>query len=478
MLWGCTGGVGGGGGIGGIGGGGGGDLWAGGGNGGTGVHIGSVSKFGSVFVNDTEFDTASAVVIIDGEEAGSGDQVVLDRLAVGKVVRIEGTSQSDGTGTADRVVYNEDIVGPVETVTAIDADTRSLLVLGQTVVVDASTRLVGTTLAEIAAGNLLEVSGFADDLGSIRAGFIEKLADSTAPGTEVELRGFAASVDTVMRTFRVNRLAVDYAAADVSAIPGGEPSNGQYLEIKGTLDSGGRLVARIVMPEDLLGTDNAEFLEISGIVTAFTSAADFEVNGIAVSTGEETAFQGILSEEIGAGTRLTVSGPLENRVLQADRVKASAEVRLESDAASATDEALTFEGLEGVTVQANELTKILGAADSLGAIQPGYHVKVFGSSFSPGTVTASKLIVMEKPKKKVELKGPVEEVSNARLTVLGVAIGVEDLPENGCRLDDGTRLSPAEFVGHVEPGDVITAGGNRKGGGDPEWDSLVLDRTD
>ena len=81
ILWGCSGGAGGGG-----------RLTAGGGIGGSGVTVGSVSKFGSVFVNDVEYDTTGAVVVVDGVEKGSGDQTVLDNLSVGKVVRIEGPS--------------------------------------------------------------------------------------------------------------------------------------------------------------------------------------------------------------------------------------------------------------------------------------------------------------------------------------------------------------------------------------------------
>ncbi|MCK7467894.1 MAG: DUF5666 domain-containing protein [Desulfosudis oleivorans] len=161
-LWGCSGGAGGD------------SLTAGGGIGGSGITSGSVSKFGSVFVNDVEFGTTGAVVVVDGVEKGSGDQAVLDNLAIGKLVRIEGPAAGDGTGTAQRIVYNEDVVGPVESIAVVDADTRKLVVMGQTVIADGQTNLVNLTLATIAVGNVVEVSGFGDDQGFIHAGYLKE----------------------------------------------------------------------------------------------------------------------------------------------------------------------------------------------------------------------------------------------------------------------------------------------------------------
>jgi hypothetical protein len=40
---------------------------------------------------------------------------------------------------------------------------------------------------------------------------------------------------------------------------------------------------------------------------------------------------------------------------------------------------LTLAGLNSLSVTVNELTKILGAADTIGEIEPGDHVKIFGN---------------------------------------------------------------------------------------------------
>jgi len=198
ILWGCSGGAGGD------------SLTAGGGIGGSGVTVGSVSKFGSVFVNGDEFDTAGAVVVVDGIERGSGDQAVFDNLSVGKLVRIEGQYAGTGTGTAQRIVYNEDIVGTVASQTVVDANTRKLVIMGQTIMIDTKTNFVNTALLTVATGNVLEVSVFLDDLGFIHAGYLKKRADAYTLGSEVQVRGTATGVNTQLRTFKINQLTIDY----------------------------------------------------------------------------------------------------------------------------------------------------------------------------------------------------------------------------------------------------------------------------
>ena len=466
ILWGCSGGAGGGG-----------SLTAGGGIGGSGVTVGSVSKFGSVFVNDVEYGTTDAVVVVDGVEKGSGDQTVLDNLSVGKLVRIEGPSAADGTGTAQRIVYNEDVIGPVESITAVDADTSKLVVMGQTVIADRQTNLVNTTLATIAVGNVVEVSGFGDDQGFIHAGYLKMRADVYTSGSEVQVRGIAADVNTLLRTFKINQLTVDYSTADVSQLTNGAPQTGQFLEVKGVLNAGGTLVATLVKPEDILGVATADNVEISGIVTLFNSITDFEVGGIAVLTDGATEFNDILPEDIDVGSKLIVSGSLTNRVLLADTVRSTAQVKIESNVSSVGSSSLTLDGLTLLTVNVNDLTKILGAADTIVEIFPGDHVKIFGTSFSSGNATASKIIVKKQSKDTVVLRGPVEAVSGDLITVLGVTIdtgSTGSIPDNGFSLESGGPLTRAEFQSRVSVGDSFDAKGTLLGDSTVNWQSIAL----
>ena len=100
---------------------------AGGGIDGTGImSAGVVSAFGSIVVNGREFDTSEAAIVINEEEVGVGDDAVRENLEIGMVVTVEGRISRDGvTATADRVVYSDSVIGPVE---SVGPDKRARLV--------------------------------------------------------------------------------------------------------------------------------------------------------------------------------------------------------------------------------------------------------------------------------------------------------------------------------------------------------------
>jgi len=157
-------------------------MSAGGGIDGTGImSAGVVTAFGSVVVNGTEFDTSNAAVFINGEQVGVGDDAVLENLDIGMVVTVEGRTSKDGTRfTADRVVYSDNVVGPVESISDIDPTTKEVVVLGQTVILNVITKFKETTFNTLAQGDVVEISGYLDDNRAIRATFLEKKGDITS----------------------------------------------------------------------------------------------------------------------------------------------------------------------------------------------------------------------------------------------------------------------------------------------------------
>ena len=85
----------------------------GGGTGGTGISVGSVSAFGNIYVNGVRYDTSNAEIFVEGQSKGFGDQVVLTQLAVGMVVRVEGDIEDSRNGTASKVHFSDGVRGPV-----------------------------------------------------------------------------------------------------------------------------------------------------------------------------------------------------------------------------------------------------------------------------------------------------------------------------------------------------------------------------
>jgi hypothetical protein len=292
----------------------------GGGIGGSGVvSRGSISAFGSIIVNGAEFDIANATIIVEGEEIGIGDDVALGNLDVGRVVTVYGT---DGkSAVADRVTYNDDVEGPVESIRNIDTLTKELIVLGQAVVVNVITEFKGTTFDTIILSDVVEVSGFFDDTGAIRATFLEKTGDFS-PGVAVEIEGYVENLDSDLEIFEINELTVDYSSADTSGLPGGVPANGLLVEIDGTLDaSGGEMLAASVELEDDLDVEDADSIEVTGFVTDFVSAVEFTVGNQAVQTDVDILFVDGTAADIALGVKLQVEGSLVDDILLAKEIE-------------------------------------------------------------------------------------------------------------------------------------------------------------
>jgi len=158
--------------------GGGGDV-AGVGTGGTGsFSVGTVTGFGSVFVNGIRYeDNGARLVDDDGtvKVLGSDD----NPLRIGMAVEVTGTVDDSGTvRTATQIAYGAEIKGPV---TAVDASAGTFDVFGITV------RTTTTTVYEnfggvtaLATGNVVEVHGQPDTNGRIVATYVEREASSVA----------------------------------------------------------------------------------------------------------------------------------------------------------------------------------------------------------------------------------------------------------------------------------------------------------
>ena len=254
------------------GGGGGGGKLAGGGIGGSGViSSGRITAFGSVEVNGTMFDTSNAEIIINGVEIGVGDDFIPDNLELGMVVTVEGRIEDDESFVADRVVYSANVIGPVEDISDIDATTKEIVVLGQTVIVNVVTLFEGTDFNALTEDDVVAVSGYFDDNGVIRATFLEKTGDITSV-LEFEVTGFVENLDRDLKTFMINGLRIDYSAIS-NILPEGIPADDQFVEVQGELDAGELLAEEIELADELGGEDGDE-VEIMGFVTEIISESD------------------------------------------------------------------------------------------------------------------------------------------------------------------------------------------------------------
>jgi hypothetical protein len=289
---------------------------SGGGIGGSGVTSqGSITGFGSIVVNGTEFDTTNATIIVEGVEIGVGDLIAQDNLDVGRVVTVYGTDGN--SAVANRVVYNDNVEGPVESIDPVPPapNTKKIVVLGQTVIVNVITEIKGPpgfTFDTIAVNDVVEVSGFVDDTGAIRATFLEK-TDDFLPGTpfDVEVTGVVQNLTAT--TFDINGLIVDYTAVVDLPLGFGE---GMLVEVEGTLDDfANPMIATSIEEGDELDVENSDEIEITGFVTEALAPNEFRVGNQVVRTDLNTVFVDGTPLDIAPGKKLEAEGRLIGGIL-------------------------------------------------------------------------------------------------------------------------------------------------------------------
>jgi hypothetical protein len=442
---------------------GGGDLMAGGGIGGTGISIGEISAFGSVIVNDVDFDTQKVQVIVNGEPVGSGDSVVQRVLGLGMVVRVEGEILGNGIGNADRIVFNENVKGPVTSIEPLDSIVKKIVVLGQFVIVDNRTHFKNTDYDNLTTGDILQISGWSDGTGFIQATYVAKIK---ATDDDITVKGIITEVNDAQATLQINQLTIDFSGAELQGFADDKPSAGQSVVARGRLDANGILIAKKISLEDDLGFEDADDADIEGIVTQFSSLQDFMLGTTPVQTDEATSFTGIDPDEIGLSVRLRVKGALTAGILLADEVVAKDKVNIEGRIANVDpvrgEVEVELIGLSPLIIRITDYTKIFGDASRLDEIQDGQQIKMLGYLAGQDRVEATRLRVKDRATDKVKLQGPITAVKEPTIYVIGVAVDTSQIDnlefgEDDDDDDDDDQIQ--DFFENIEVSQVINARG-------------------
>ncbi len=281
---------------------------------------GTITGFGSVIVNGVHFDDRSATV-----RDGDGNARSRDDLRLGMTTDVRGSAIGvDAAGNpasvASSIVFASEIVGPVG---ASNVTARSLIVLGQTIDVTTGT-VFDTSLAggqaALAVGNVVEIHARLDAAtGHYVATRIER-RNSVA---QYALRGIVSSLDKTARTFSIGATRIGYASLAAAAVPA-TLADGRFVRVSLDLVPGAGGVwnaTRIV--DDAAAIVDGEQAHIEGRVSAFTSMAQFSVNGTPVDASTARFPNG--SAGLALGRRVEVEGTLVAGVLVARSVKLESE---------------------------------------------------------------------------------------------------------------------------------------------------------
>jgi hypothetical protein len=425
--------------------------------------VGPITGFGSVIVNGTTYNTDDAVFTKDGQPATQDD------FSVGQVVVVKGSIDDDGTNaTADSVEFDDVVEGPVS---SHNTTTGEFVVLGQTVRITATTSFDATPPcpADLTA-EIVEVSGLADANGVIDATRIE-CRDGTWDGV-MEVNGIVSGHNAGATTFMINGLEVDYSGAAVDNFPtAGVINNDDPVEAKGTTLNGNTLVAtRVEYKGNRFADDEGDFAEIEGFITRFSSATDFDVSGLPVTTTGSTTYEGGTAADLGLNLKVEVEGVFDaNGVLVAAKVdiKSSTAVRVTGNLDSVSGNTLT---ILGITVNTDSLTtrfedKSDADVDPLrvGDLNTGDYVEIRGQEQPVGQITAM-IVERDDPDTRTELRGFVESENEPNLTVLGVTIATTGATVyRDSRGSTEVPMSAVDFWAAVQTGSLVDARGTATG---------------
>lgn len=452
---------------------GGGSLADNGGMSGTGISQGTITAFGSIFVNGVEWDLDGASIEVDGVDA---DESALRR---GMVVRVEGDFAANGlSGTAMSVVFDDDVEGPITgDPIPMDAGTRKRFdVLDIVVIADAASTVFdgGASFDGLARNQVVEVSGFTDDTGQLWATRIERLGRFPSD-SEVERRGRVANLSldgTGGGIFDLGAVTVRFTAVTVFADGSrAELADGQQVEVKGDLRlSGDEIDATRIEFEDPGFDRDFEDFEIEGVVAAYMSDADFRVGGVRADASGASFEPAGLS--LANGMRVEVDGRLENGVLIADKVTGEGDadpdqnvprVRIAAAVTALTTVPPRLIEIAGVEVSVDGKTELEDVRDGLPNfrlrdIAPGDWLEI--EAIATGAASARALKVERRDADvDVVLQGPVTDLDPdaPALEVLGLPVALDGLTTY--RDAGGQLRTEEEFF--RSPGDVALGDGVR-----------------
>jgi len=432
---------------------GGGGGYASGGTSGTGISSGSVTAFGSIWVNGVEFNTTSSTFTVNGQGGTQAD------LSVGMVVTVQGSITDAVSGISTTVVAEDVLRGPIENINTTD---QILTVMGQTVQYNETTVIDNSIPANFAGLNLgidvLEIHGHVISDGVISATFIE-LNEVPLPSV-YSVKGFISNHQPGANTFQIGTLlTVNYTNALYGNMP--DPSttswNGLLVEVNGNGLVAGTLAASKVEPEGL-SLSQADKAELEGFVTAVTDATHFELDNQAIVLTGTTIYKGGLQADIAVGSKLEVEGSLSAGVLTAKSVSFRDNIRIEADVVKNTTD-LTMTGL-GITVTVNAQTKYKGGSYAgFGNITTGDHVQIRGRELPGNTVIATEVEYLSTADKKIVLQAPVDSFTSPNVVLLGISVDTSAL---GFQFQDvsDTLIDSSTFFAGLSTDKVVKAKGD------------------
>ena len=439
--------------------------------------VGQITGFGSIYVNGVEYDTDGASYDVDDNSA-SDDSA----LAVGMVVKVQGSVNADGRkGSASSISYDDEVEGLVEDL-ATDADDPSIKtfsVMNTVVRVDQnSTNFDGEDDAAfsfdtIMNGDNVEVSGEYD--GDILvASYVEK---QDAADDDFEAKGTVTEYDDADNFVLVlkNGSTLNVTLAAGARIPSVGIANEQYVEVEGTIPDpvgfpDSLLATKVELEDDdHFGDDDDDDVEVKGMLNYDADTEAWSVRDVMIAFSDSTEYKpeslmDSIADGSAAGLTVEVEGFYIDGVLQVE------EIELEEDELEFKGDATVIEytgprdgtiqlsfgvatGTVDVVVNSDTLFRDDEAMNhfDLDSITDSAKVEVEARWAGDGSIIASSLHLEDDMG--YEIKGPLDAIDEVSVTVLNVAFSVDENTffENGTPVDgDYVEVEDEDADGYAD----------------------------
>jgi hypothetical protein len=276
---------------------------------------GTIDGFGSVIVNGIRFDSSKALILVNGQAATEDD------LRTGYQVTVTGTLGENGSGVAEKIEFYPELIGEI---TQIDEEKSQLLVSGRLVQINFRT-LFGNSIESndidgLTIGDRVQISGHQNTGQLLTATRIDIDIELTA--NLIQLSGEISNLNESMHQFTLANTVIDYAGASLINIYGNRLNNRMRVTVKGAKGTMGEIQAQQIYGLNYDVDSDIQYLKIEGRITRFTSATDFEVNGIRCTTNSQTQYEFAPATNLKEDASVEISGSKNSSgILVANRIQ-------------------------------------------------------------------------------------------------------------------------------------------------------------
>jgi Domain of unknown function (DUF5666) len=281
---------------------------------------GTITGFGSVFVNGKEFATNASTRVLDGDNDDAASST--SSLQVGMTVDVDADS-----GTATMLRFTSAVRGEVD---QVDTMGSTMTVLGQTVKITTGTSFAGNVgnssagsmpkrLSDVQVGDYAVVFGFLECTGSScssGATIVATLVNEPASVGKYRLQGYVTNYSSSGSgaSFNINGLTVDIATSGASATQCNTMNctfnNGDFVSVRSTSKPTGTF-----SPSGSTLTLAADDIKLRPVAPTFAAGSTVTIEGpVSQLSGNTFVVHGIMVDASGVAS--SVTGLANNQVVE------------------------------------------------------------------------------------------------------------------------------------------------------------------